>query len=390
MSSFIFSNNTTVYFGSDRMNNLPYVIKRIGKNVLIVIGGEAIEKNGILDSVLTTMKGFNFRFFYFNGIKPNPKHSKINEGIRLCRQHSIDVILAIGGGSVIDSAKAISAAIYTNTDDVWDLVTKKIPVERTIPVVAIPTTAATGSEMNGGAVISNKELQLKIGFGNQNLQPIAAFYNPEFTFSLSEFQTACGCADIISHIFDSAYFNKSGQMQMLKDIQTQVIRTVIGQSVVAMAEPKNKKARESLMWASAWALNGFMYENLKQSAAIHIIEHQLSAMYDITHGLGIAIIMPRWLRYIISKETAAQIATFGEQCFDMKISGDKTADANAAVELLEKYLYDDLGLQRNLSELGVKEENLKKIADKTLNGSYIDSIKPLKKNDVYEILKLCL
>lgn len=372
------------------MNNLPYVIKRIGKNVLIVIGGEAIEKNGILDRVLTTMKGFDFRFFYFNGIKPNPEHSKINEGIRFCRQLSIDVILAIGGGSVIDSAKAISAAVYTNTDDVWDIVTKKIPVERTIPVVAIPTTAATGSEMNGGAVISNKELQFKIGFGDQNLQPIAAFYNPEFTFSLSEFQTACGCADIISHIFDSAYFNKSGQMQMLKDIQTQVIRTVIGQSVVAMAEPKNKKARESLMWASAWALNGFMYENLKQSAAIHIIEHQLSAMYDITHGLGIAIIMPRWLRYIISKETAAQIAAFGEQCFDMKISGDKTADANAAVELLEKYLYDDLGLQRNLSELGVKEENLKNIADKTLNGSCIDSIKPLKENDVYEILKLCL
>lgn len=390
MSSFIFSNNTTVYFGSDRMNNLPYVIKNIGKNVLIVFGGQSIKKNGILDCVLATMIGFDFQFFYFNGIEPNPKHSKINEGIKVCRQNNIDVILAIGGGSVIDSAKAISATVYANTDDVWDLVTKKIPVEKTIPVVAIPTTAATGSEMNGGAVISNKELQLKVGFGNQNLQPIAAFYNPEFTFSLSEFQTACGCADIISHIFDSAYFNKSSQMQMLKDIQTQVIRTVIKQSVVAMAEPKNKKARENLMWASSWALNGFMYENLKQSAVIHIIEHQLSAMYDITHGLGIAIIMPRWLRYIISEETAAQIAAFGEQCFDMKISGDKTADANAAVELLEKYLYDDLGLQRNLREFGVKEEDLKNIAAKTLNGSCIDSIKPLKENDIYNILKLCL
>lgn len=390
MSSFIFSNNTTVYFGSDRMNNLPYVIKNIGKNVLIVFGGQSIKKNGILDCVLATMIGFDFQFFYFNGIEPNPKHSKINEGIKVCRQNNIDVILAIGGGSVIDSAKAISATVYANTDDVWDLVTKKIPVEKTIPVVAIPTTAATGSEMNGGAVISNKELQLKVGFGNQNLQPIAAFYNPEFTFSLSEFQTACGCADIISHIFDSAYFNKSSQMQMLKDIQTQVIRTVIKQSVVAMAEPKNKKARENLMWASSWALNGFMYENLKQSAVIHIIEHQLSAMYDITHGLGIAIIMPRWLRYIISEETAAQIAAFGEQCFDMKISGDKMADANAAVELLEKYLYDDLGLQRNLREFGVKEEDLKNIAAKTLNGSCIDSIKPLKENDIYNILKLCL
>lgn len=390
MSSFIFSNNTTVYFGSDRMNNLPYVIKNIGKNVLIVFGGQSIKKNGILDCVLATMIGFDFQFFYFNGIEPNPKHSKINEGIKVCRQNNIDVILAIGGGSVIDSAKAISATVYANTDDVWDLVTQKIPVEKTIPVVAIPTTAATGSEMNGGAVISNKELQLKVGFGNQNLQPIAAFYNPEFTFSLSEFQTACGCADIISHIFDSAYFNKSSQMQMLKDIQTQVIRTVIRQSIVAMAEPKNKKARENLMWASSWALNGFMYENLKQSAVIHIIEHQLSAMYDITHGLGIAIIMPRWLRYIISEETAAQIAAFGEQCFDMKISGDKTADANAAVELLEKYLYDDLGLQRNLREFGVKEEDLKNIAAKTLNGSCIDSIKPLKENDIYNILKLCL
>lgn len=390
MSSFIFSNNTTVYFGSNRMNNLPYVLKTIGKNVLIVFGGQSIKKNGILDCVLATMIGFDFQFFYFNGIEPNPKHSKINEGIKVCRQNNIDVILAIGGGSVIDSAKAISATVYANTDDVWDLVTKKIPVEKTIPVVAIPTTAATGSEMNGGAVISNKELQLKVGFGNQNLQPIAAFYNPEFTFSLPEFQTACGCADIISHIFDSAYFNKSSQMQMLKDIQTQVIRTVIKQSVVAMAEPKNKKARENLMWASSWALNGFMYENLKQSAVIHIIEHQLSAMYDITHGLGIAIIMPRWLRYIISEETAIQIAAFGEQCFDMKISGDKTADANVAVELLEKYLYDDLGLQRNLREFGVKEEDLKNIAAKTINGSCIDSIKPLKENDVYNILKLCL
>lgn len=242
------------------------------------------------------------------------------------------MLLAVGGGSTIDCTKAIAAAAYYE-GDAWDLVKQKVPVTKALPILTVLTLSATGSEMDCGGVISNMETNEKIGLVHPLLQPKVSFLDPEYTYSVSRFQTACGSVDIISHIFDCNYFTAGDKMDMMSRIQEEVIRTVIKYAPIALEQPENYEARANLMWASSWALNRFLDNGIIQAPTCHMIEHELSAFYDITHGLGLAIITPRWMEYILDETTAPQIKKFGVNIFGVE---DNLSDMDGAKETIHR------------------------------------------------------
>ena len=389
MSQFVFSNTTTAYFGKDKLHNIVNEIRHYGKKILLVTGRRPAAENVALSVVYEYLNQVAEKIISFDGIVPNPDTEQVNQGIMLCRREQCDLIMAIGGGSVIDVSKAIAAGVNSDTNDIWDIVLNRVQINNPLPVIAIPTTAATGSEMNAGAVIICKEQNLKRGFGHPTLQPVAAFYVPEFTFSLSPFQTACGCVDIISHILDSGYITAQRPMYMLHKIQSQVLNTVFTFASTAVHDGQNIEARENLLWASAWALNGFMYENLRQDPVLHIIEHQLSAKYGITHGLGIAILLPRWLKYILSEQTANAIAELGKNAMNLPSSGDIYMDAERTIDAIERYFVESLQLDLHLSHFCNYQTEIDRLAACICQGRTIESIVPLTDKDVCAILKLC-
>lgn len=389
MSQFVFSNTTTVYFGKDKLNNIVNEIQHYGKRILLVTGRSSAEKNSAIAAVGEYLNKAAEKIIPFSGIMPNPDTEQIDDGIRLCRKEQCSLIIAIGGGSVIDASKAIAAGVNSDTDSIWDIVTNKVLVRNAVPVIAIPTTAATGSEMNSGAVITCTKQTIKRGFGHPSLQPVAAFYIPEFTYSLSPYQTACGCVDIISHILDSGYITAQHPMKMLHSIQGQVLKTVFTFASAAVRDGHNSEARENLLWASAWALNGFMYENLRQDPVLHIMEHQLSAEYGITHGHGIAILLPRWIKYILSDKTANAIAELGIQAMGLTSSGESFKDAEATIAAIERYFTESLQLDLHLSHFCNYQTDIERLASRICQGHSLESIFPLTEKDVCAILKSC-
>ena len=388
MKDFIFSNCTKVYFGRDQLGHLPEELAKFGKKVLLVYGGGSIKRNGIYDKVMAMLN--DFEVYELSGVEPNPRHTTVNKGAAICKENSVDVILAIGGGSSIDCAKGVAATALAETDDVWDLVERKVSYPNALPIVTILTMAATGSEMDAGAVISNMDLNIKSGIGGEQVRPKVSFENPDFTCTVPNYQTACGSVDIMSHIFDVAYFSAQEEMDMLKRIQEEVLKTVIKYAPIAMQKNDDHEARENLMWASSWALNGFLYSGIQQATVCHAMEHELSAYYDITHGHGLAIIIPRWLRYILDEKTAPAIKRFGVNCLGTSDTDNIIDDAMKAIEALEHFYFDTLGLESHLEKLGIGEENFEKMAQSACHGDVLDSIKPLGKNDIIAIYKICL
>ena len=226
MADFVFYNRTKVYFGMKKFSGLFHETGHYGKRILLVMGQGSVKKNGIYQRVMQEISD-GFVVEEYSGIQTNPDVSLVNAGASVCRQKKIELIIALGGGSVIDCAKAIGVLAASNTEDIRDILSRKVAIENSIPVIAIPTTAATGSEMNGGAVISDYQKKTKIGFGDEIMQPVCAFYVPEFTFTMTARQTAASSADLICHIFDSGYFSRNGEMELLKSVQEGVLKTVI-------------------------------------------------------------------------------------------------------------------------------------------------------------------
>ncbi|MBO6158544.1 MAG: iron-containing alcohol dehydrogenase [Firmicutes bacterium] len=390
MNDFVFQNTTKVYFGKNQLAKVPDELGRFGKNVLMVYGGGSIKRTGLYDQLMNLMQNAGLTVYELSGVEPNPRHSTVNRGARICRENHVDVVLAVGGGSTIDCSKAIAVTTLADTDDVWDLVERKVAYSKALPIVTVVTLAATGSEMDAGAVISNMDKNIKSGLGGPMCRPSVTFEDPELTFSVPAFQTACGSFDIMSHVLDVAYFSQQEQMDMLERIQEEVMKTVVKYAPVAIKEPDNYEARANLMWASSWALNDFMYCGVSQMTACHAMEHELSAYYDITHGLGLAILTPRWLRYILDDTTAPKIAQYGRNVFGLPASGDVMEDAKKAIDALEDFCYNKLGLESHLSRLGIGEENFEKMAESAVRGKEIRGFKTLRKEDVMAIYQMCM
>lgn len=390
MNDFIFYNPDKVYFGRNQLEHLPDELLKFGKKVLLVYGGGSIKRNGLYDQIIALSKDNDLKFFELSGVEPNPRHTTVNRGAAICREEKIDVILAAGGGSTIDCAKGIAAAALTENGDVWPLVSGGVWVQEALPVVAILTNAATGSEMDAWAVISNMETNEKIGLGGDALIPRAAFENPEYSFTLPAYQTACGAFDIFNHVLDNYYLAGDATFDLALEMQEAVMRTVVKWAPAAMKEPENYEARANLMWASSMALNTVLDAGTVHGCACHAMEHELSAYYDITHGHGLAILTPRWLTYILNETTAPAIYRLGVKVFDVPAGMESIEGAKHAIEAVSKFCFETLGLKSTLTELQIDSAHFTDMAHHACMGGAITGPMELRPDDVKKIYEMCL
>lgn len=392
MNDFTFQNTTKAYFGKSAMSHIAEEISKISNNVLLVFGGGSIKRSGLYDHLHTMLEDSGIQVFDFAGIEPNPHHTTVNKGAALCKEKNIKAVLAVGGGSVIDASKAIAALAVTEENDIWTLVEAHKPITTALPIYAVVTMAATGSEMDASCVISNEEKEIKSGVNGPGIRPTACFLDPANTYSVPAFQTACGSFDIMSHTIDTKYFSKDDKMDMLYRMMDEHILTVIKWAPVALKEPNNYEARANLMWAATWALNSFMTCGVHQAASCHAMGHELSAKYHITHGLTLAILMPRWLEYILDEKTAVQIRRLGDKCLGIDSSLNDMDAAKATIEALKQFITDELHLNLSLSAAGVTDDSrLKEMAEDACGESgVIKGFVDLYPKDVENIYRMCL
>lgn len=385
MQNFIYDIPTNVYFGKGQIKNLPTIIKKYGTKVLLVYGGGSIKRNGIYDTVIALFKENNISYLELSGVEPNPRVSTVRRGIQLCKENDIDLILAVGGGSTVDCSKAISAGIKYD-GDVWDLCIDRTLIKDAIPIVAIPTIAATGSEMDPFGVITNEETYDKKGLGSPLLTPKAAICDPTYTFSVSPFQTASGTADIISHILET-YFRAEDGAYMAKRSCEAFLKTCFHYGKIAIDEPDNYEARANLMWVSSWAINGFIKCGLTGPWVVHPIEHQLSAYYDVAHGAGLAILTPHWFRKILSNANSLPIfREYGINIWNIDSSLSDMEIAEYAIQKTEDF-FNSINLPKNLRELGINDKsNFHIMAEKSLRDGAGNTYFPLSLEDILEIL----
>ena len=296
----------------------------------------------------------------------------------------------MGGGSAIDSAKAIASAALLDAP-VWDIVMGKVPVTESLPLITIPTVAATGSEMNGGAVISNLETRDKQSLRRPSQRPRATFLNPQYTYSVSKYQTACGSVDILCHTIET-YFSSDNCMYMLDTFMEGLVRTVLKYAPVACREPDNDEARANLMWAAPWAINDFLRYDKECNWTIHPIEHEISAYYDITHGLGLAIIMPRYLRHIIDEKSLKRFRRLGIHALGIDDRLEDEAIAQETIRRIESFCWDEMELESHFLALGIDGRDFDEIAGKLTeeDGFRYGGYRRLSKEDIVSILKECL
>lgn len=384
MNSFIYDIPTKVYFGKDQLGNLGKEVEKYGKRVLLTYGGGSIKKTGLYDKVMTELNKIGAEVFELSGISPNPRVESVREGAEICKKNNVDLILAVGGGSVLDCSKFIGAATFYD-GDAWDISIGKVDVEKCLPLITILTLSATGSEMDCGGVITNEATQDKVGRMCKPMQPKVSFLDPTNTYTVSAYQTACGAADILSHIFEE-YFNLNKDLEMLDGFMEVLIKTVIKYTPIAIKEPTNYEARANIMWASSWAINGFIVGGKRQNWSCHPMEHQLSAVYDITHGLGLAILTPRWMRYSLSEKTVDRFYRFATNVFGLT-GEDKMAVSVKGIEKLEEFLFKTIGLTDTLSKLGIDDKYFDVMAEKAASEN---TFTPLAKEDVKNIYEMCL
>jgi Uncharacterized oxidoreductases, Fe-dependent alcohol dehydrogenase family len=389
MNNFIYDIPTRVYFGENQLEHLGKELSRYGTRVLLTYGGGSIKKTGLYDKVVAEINNAGLELFELSGIEPNPRVSSVNEGAEICKKENIDVLLAVGGGSVIDCTKFIGAAAFYD-GDAWDILMQKVTVEKCIPIIDILTLAATGSEMDCGGVISNPETKDKIGLMFLVMQPKVSFLDPTNTYTVSRYQTACGAADMLNHIME-VYFNMNQDLYMLDTVMEGLMETIIKYAPVAMKEPENYEARANLMWTSSWAINGFVNGGKRQAWSCHPMEHEISAYYDITHGLGLAILTPRWMEYTLDETTVSKFYQFGCNVFHIDASLPPMEVAKKSIEMVKEFLFNTLGLQSTFTEIGIDDSNFEIMAHKAVTGGGLAyTFKSLNDEDVVNIFKMCL
>ena len=388
MNSFIYNIPTKVYFGENQLGNLAAELAKFGKRVLIAYGGGSIKRIGLYDRVMDELHKAEFEVFELAGIEPNPRIESVREGAKICKEQGVDVVLAIGGGSTLDAAKFMAAGACVDHDP-WEFFGANAkPIERALPLVTILTLSATGSEMDSGGVISNLSTGDKLGRLAPALQPRVSFLDPTLTYSVSKYQTACGAADMMSHIIE-VYFNTQEDLFMLDTFMEGMLKTIIKYAPIALAEPENYEARANLMWTSSWAINGFINGGKRKAWSCHPMEHELSAIYDITHGLGLAILTPRWMEYCLDETTVDKYVQYGVNVFGIDASLDKMTIAKESIRRTAEFLFDTLGLQRTFTEVGIKREDFEIMAKKACRYGDIKGFKTLTPDDVVRIFEMC-
>lgn len=390
MNGFIYDIPVKVYFGKNQLCHLTEELKKYGQRVLLTYGGGSIKRNGLYDKIIEQFKKAGLQWEELSGIEPNPRIETVRKGVEMCKEKNIDVLLAVGGGSTLDAAKWMAAGACTDRDP-WDfLKDTSIPIDNALPIISVLTIAATGSEMDAGGVITNLETNDKLGrIVTPTLLPKVSFLDPTITYSVNQYQTACGSADILSHVMEQ-YFNMDQDLYMLDCFMEGLMKTVIKYAPIAMKEPENYEARANLMWASSWAINGFVAGGKQQAWSCHPMEHELSAFYDITHGLGLAILTPRWMEYCLNDKTVSKYVQFGVNVFGIDSSLEATEIAKESIKLLSQFLYNTLGLKSHLKDIGIDDKNFSTMAKKACGDAVLQGFVPLNQQDIENIFQMCL
>lgn len=386
MNNYEYCVPTDIRFGKGQIDCLSKEIGKYGKKVLMVYGGGSIKKTGLYDRVHEVLK--DFEIYELAGIEPNPKLSSVKKGVDICKENGIDAVLAVGGGSSIDASKHIACAAFYEGDP-WDLVLDKTKVEKALPIFTVLTICATGSEMNQGAVISNEETKEKLEINHPLLYPTLSVCDPTYLFTLPKKQTAAGTADIISHILEQ-YFQPNDGAYITDRLSEAALKTCFKYGPIALDEPEDYEARSNLMWTSSIALNHLLTFGKGGAWSVHPIEHELSAFYDITHGVGLAILTPAWMRYVLGPDTVKRFAMYARNVWDVNEEDDQAA-ATKGIDLTEKF-FIDMGLPSRLLQIGIDDSDFSLMAAEAVRTSGLSTRAYVKltKADVEQIYKNCL
>lgn len=387
MQNFAFYNPTRLIFGKGQIEQLKTEVPKYGNKVLLVYGGGSIKRNGLYDQVMTIMHELGAQVWELGGVEPNPRISTVRKGVDICKKNNVDFILAVGGGSVIDCTKAIAAgAKYEG--DAWDLVIKKAFATEALPFGTILTLAATGSEMNAGSVITNWETQEKYGWGSLVTFPAFSILDPVNTFTVPRNQTIYGIVDIMSHVLEQ-YFHQGTNTELQDRYCESLLKTVIETAPKLVDDLENYEYRETILYCGTMALNGILSMGVRGDWATHNIEHAVSAVYDIPHGGGLAILFPNWMEHVLD-ENVDRFKQFAVRVFDVKADGK--SDREIALEGIEalRSFWTFIGAPARLADYEIDDTQLEVMADKTVvNGSF-GNFKKLTKEDVLAIYRASL
>lgn len=385
MENFTFQNPTRIIFGKDTEMQVGMETKQYADRVLLHYGGGSIKKSGLYERVVASLKKAGVDFIELSGVKPNPRLSLIKEGIELCRKHKIRFILAVGGGSVIDSAKAIAVGVPYE-GDVWDFYLQKAVIKEALPVGVVLTIPAAGSETSPASVVTNDEGALKRDIGTDLIRPKFAILNPELTFTLPAYQTACGAADIIAHVMER-YFTRVKHTDLTDRLCESTLRTVIKYTPLALQNPTDYAARAEIMWAGTVAHNDLLGTGRIGDWGSHMIEHEISGIYDVPHGAGLAVVFPAWMKYVYQEDVRV-FARYAVRVWDVEADfEDPEKTALAGIERLKDFFHS-IGLPVTLAELKVGTDRLEEMAAKCTQRGPVGNFKKLDKKDVYEIYRL--
>lgn len=393
---FEYYNPTHLVFGAGSLAQLGDVVRQHGTRALLVTGGGSVKRNGTFDRAAESLKRAGITFVECDGVEPNPRLSSVARGGEIARKEGCDVVVALGGGSVMDAAKVMAAAVYYE-GDLWDMFphgqkNRRLP-ERALPVITVPTLAATGSEMNSGAVITNEKTTIKSFVGGKCLYPKAAVVDPELTMSVPADQTAYGVCDLITHVTES-YFNGVDGTPMQDRFAESVILTAIEWGPKAVANGNDLEARAQIQWASVVALNGWVQTGCLSPYPVHMIEHTLSALHDIAHGAGLAIVNPAWMRFA-ARTRPARFAQFAQRIFGITLK--RPDDMDAAMVGIDRFEYflRSIGCPVRLSETGISDGMLERYAQDTLlvagnAEGRLPGRPAMTKGDIVEVLRSAL
>lgn len=387
MQNFDYQTPTRLIFGKGVISNLPEVMKQFGNKILMTYGSGSIKKLGLYDKVKELLG--DSEIYELPDIQPNPKYDpSVLDGVRICKEKNIDVILSVGGGSVLDCSKAIAAGAKYDGDP-WDLISYKVKAKDALPIVDILTLAATGSEYDCGGVISRTETNDKIGYMDPLLYPVCSILDPVYTFTVSKKQTAAGCADAMNHIMEQ-YF--TGDTTLLNDGFCEAgLKSLMVNAKKCLEDPEDYTARAEMMLACTYGCNGiYALGNSASGWPCHGIEHALSAYYDITHGEGLAIITPRWMKHILSEKTVERFVKYGVNVFGIDGSLDKFEIADKAIDETYRF-FESIGIPMHLKEVGIDDSRLSEMAHHiAVNEGLENAYAPLTEQDILDILKASL
>lgn len=389
MENFVFYNPTRIIFGRGAENGVGEATRAYSRKILLHYGGGSIKRTGLYDRVTASLRKAGIEYLELGGVEPNPRLGLVREGIEICRRNGLDFVLAVGGGSVIDSAKAIAMGVPYQ-GDVWDFFAGRAKLERALPVGTILTIPAAGSEASTASVITNEDGWYKRGFNSELIYPRFSILNPEIAFTLSGYQAACGASDIMAHVMER-YFTNTRHAELTDRLCEATLKTIIDKALIVLREPTNYDAWADFMWTGTVAHNNLLNTGRAGDWASHDIEHELSAIYDVAHGAGLAAVFPAWMRYVY-RHDLPRFAQYAVRVWNVDCSfASLEQTALAGIEKLSAF-YRSLGLPLTLGEMGIAGDRLEEMADKcTDNGRYtVGNFVKLGREDVLKILQSAL